>query len=56
MIIVYMVELSDKQKLAVKDAVNDLDGEFVILCTNNEAIYGEKKTDRVVIKAVLKYV
>ncbi|QCT01471.1 hypothetical protein E6C60_0750 [Paenibacillus algicola] len=57
MIIVYLVELSDEQKRAVRDVVNDLDeDEFVIRCTNNEAIYGEKKAGRIVIKEVLKYV
>ncbi|MBP1153932.1 MULTISPECIES: hypothetical protein [unclassified Paenibacillus] len=57
MVIVYKVGLTDEQKLAVRASVNDLENdEFVILCTNNEAIYGKMKAGRVLIKEVLKYV
>ncbi|WP_153976918.1 hypothetical protein [Paenibacillus xylanilyticus] len=56
MLIVYMVEMTDEKKKAVGDAVMDLDDdEFIILLQYNQAIYGDKKTGRVVIREVMNY-
>lgn len=56
MVIVYKVGLTDEQKAAVRDAVNDLDDdEFIILHRDNQAIYGVKRAERIVISEVIKY-
>ncbi|WDH83353.1 hypothetical protein [Paenibacillus urinalis] len=56
MLIVYIVVMTDEQKKAVRDAVMDLDDdEFLILLQYNQAIYGDKKTGRVVIREVMNY-
>ncbi|WP_413035086.1 hypothetical protein [Paenibacillus xylanilyticus] len=48
--------MTDEQKKAVRDAVMDLDDdEFLILLQYNQAIYGDKKTGRVVIREVMNY-
>ncbi|WP_170948093.1 hypothetical protein [Paenibacillus sp. 7516] len=48
--------MTDEQKKAVRDAVMDLDDdEFLILPQYNQAIYGDKKTGRVVIRKVMNY-
>lgn len=56
LLIVYIVVMTDEQKKAVRDAVMDLDDdEFLILLQYNQAIYGDKKTGRVVIREVMNY-
>lgn len=55
MLIVYMVEVTDEQKSVIRDAIMDLDNdELIILLPNNQAICGEKKIGRVVIREILK--
>ncbi|MCM3128137.1 hypothetical protein [Paenibacillus sp. MER 78] len=47
--------MTDERKKVVGDAVMDLaDDEFIILLPNNQAIYGEKKIGRLVIRGIIK--
>lgn len=57
MLIVYRGKLTDGQKLAVRNAVIYIgDDEFVILLQTAQAIYGDKKKDKVIVKEVMNKV
>ncbi|MGG1940399.1 hypothetical protein ABFY57_11985 [Paenibacillus polymyxa] len=55
MVIVYLVELTDEQKNAVRDAIMDLDDDEFVILHDNQAIYGEKTRGKVVIREILKF-